>query len=925
MGKRSFFSLISKIVAVAVLFTSFGWGASGASAQSGRTVLSGSLKSDKEVLAFLESSKENYGLSNPQKQLKLVKKQTDALGKKHYVYQRSYQGVPLYGEYIQVHLDKKQRAYSVRQTQDSLLSSPDVNVKPRLTEQQAIKAFKKELESELDKTIDWKAGLGKQKPFQPKAELFIYPYEGETYLAYRIELGYYKPMIGNWVAFVDAHSGKVIVKYSKLQREAGLKPENRVKGSGSGEYASRELEMYQDIEGDLIPEFPGYYYLIDISHEMFEPNTWNGIIATSVYDPIEENWGVRGDDDGVIDDKDAVDAHYYAGEVYKFLYQELGRNSIDGNGTFIESIVHVPDDYGYPMDNAFWSNGAMFYGDGSKGTADEHAGSLKCLSCALDVVAHEMTHGVTEYTANLEYMFQSGALNESISDILGQLIESKVEGDTDWLIGEETGYAIRDMQNPDDYDQPGHMDEYMVMPLEDDHGGVHWNSGIPNHAAYLIATKADAAGLDGKELLLHTTYNALNYLTLTSTFPEARYAFIEGAIDYAEANGIDPDTVTPLVADAWSEVGVMNGTPNETPYVTKPISNQTIRLAKGSVAFNLLETFKDPDNAEFLQFSASSNNPAIAFAMVEQSSLIVTPLSVGTTEIEATVTDRSGASATTTFTVKVVDTPPAPPYYPVTGVSLSKSELLLKAGGATESLTAAVEPSYATIQSVTWSSSKPEVATVSPDGTVTPLAAGETIVTVTTLDGNKMASARVIVEAEATLTEIRASAEKLWLKPNETRSFQVSAIYSDGKEKDITLDPGTKYRSSSPSRAKVKSGEVTAGKREGKATITVRYEDKQLEIPVTVSNENEPKEVKRLHANKRNVKLKQGKTQQVKLTAYYVDGTKEDVTAKAVWGTEDKAVATVKAGVIKGIAAGKTNITLVYGEKQLTIPVTVTE
>ncbi|MGE5704275.1 MAG: hypothetical protein ACM32O_17250, partial [Clostridia bacterium] len=95
MGKRSFFSLISKIVAVAVLFTSFGWGASGASAQSGRTVLSGSLKSDKEVLAFLESSKENYGLSNPQKQLKLVKKQTDALGKKHYVYQRSYQGVPL--------------------------------------------------------------------------------------------------------------------------------------------------------------------------------------------------------------------------------------------------------------------------------------------------------------------------------------------------------------------------------------------------------------------------------------------------------------------------------------------------------------------------------------------------------------------------------------------------------------------------------------------------------------------------------------------------------------------------------------------------------------------------------------------------------------------------------------------------------------
>lgn len=190
-----------------------------------------------------------------------------------------------------------------------------------------------------------------------------------------------------------------------------------------------------------------------------------------------------------------VDTSYdWLGVTFDFYLKIYARNSIDGAGLGLVSSVH----YGQNYDNAFWDGKQMVYGDGDGKLFVEFTKSL-------DVTGHELTHGVTQYTANLDYQGQSGALNESVSDVFGSLIKQYHLGQTadqaDWLIGADLlapgvkGTALRSMKAPGTaYDdpnlgkdpQPATMDGY--VNTQDDDGGVHINSGIPNHAFYLAAT-----------------------------------------------------------------------------------------------------------------------------------------------------------------------------------------------------------------------------------------------------------------------------------------------------------------------------------------------------------------------------------------------------------------------------------------------------
>src|SRR5512143_2658625 len=187
------------------------------------------------------------------------------------------------------------------------------------------------------------------------------------------------------------------------------------------------------------------------------------------------------------------EAYDGAGATYDLYWEVYQRNSLDGNGLRLDSTVHYEQQY----DNAFWDGSQMVYGDGD--------GQLfNRFTIAVDVIGHELTHGVTQYTANLNYNNQSGALNESVSDIFGSLVKQRqrnqAAGDADWLIGEGLftaqvrGVAIRSMKEPGSaYDdpvlgkdpQPAHMRDY--VHTAEDNGGVHINSGIPNHAFYLMA------------------------------------------------------------------------------------------------------------------------------------------------------------------------------------------------------------------------------------------------------------------------------------------------------------------------------------------------------------------------------------------------------------------------------------------------------
>ncbi len=191
-----------------------------------------------------------------------------------------------------------------------------------------------------------------------------------------------------------------------------------------------------------------------------------------------------------------VDASYYARVADLYYYTVHGRNSLDNAGLPMVSSAHFSRNYV----NAFWNGAQMVYGDG--GTS----GDLTCreFSGGLDVVGHELTHGVTQFTSNLTYLNESGALNESFSDIVGSSIEFfaaayslDLAAPPDWLIGEDVcalggSPGLRNMADPADKNQPDHYSERQIGGS--DNGGVHYNSGIPNHAYYLLVNGGSNAG-----------------------------------------------------------------------------------------------------------------------------------------------------------------------------------------------------------------------------------------------------------------------------------------------------------------------------------------------------------------------------------------------------------------------------------------------
>ena len=248
---------------------------------------------------------------------------------------------------------------------------------------------------------------------------------------------------------------------------------------------------------------------------------------------------------------EAVDEAATGIEATLALFAEVyDRASYDGNGAPASLTVHYRTDY----DNAFWDGTQLVFGDGD----GEVFGRF---TRPVDVLAHELSHAVTEYTAGLEYQGQPGALNESVSDVFASCLKQRVLGhsalEADWLIGQglfQPGIAargLRDMAAPGTaYDDPvlgkdpqaGHMDGY--VDTTDDHGGVHLNSGIPNHAFQLAATAIGGNSWDGA--------GRIWYAALTGGEVSARTDFEGFAAATVAAAGAHAD----VVRDAWAQVGV---------------------------------------------------------------------------------------------------------------------------------------------------------------------------------------------------------------------------------------------------------------------------------------------------------------------------------------------------------------------------------
>jgi len=252
-----------------------------------------------------------------------------------------------------------------------------------------------------------------------------------------------------------------------------------------------------------------------------------------------------------------VEAFDGLGATWDFYFDVFDRQSIDDEGMPLNATVH----YGNRYNNAFWNGQQMVFGDGD--------GRLfKRFTIALDVIGHELTHGVTQDEAQLQYMFQSGALNESMSDVFGSLIKQKKNGDTtrsaDWLIGEGlftsevNGQALRSMKAPGtaysdpvlgDDPQPDHMSKY--VNTYDDNGGVHINSGIPNRAFYLAAYAFDGYAWEKAGRIWYETLRD-SALRPTTGFKRFAKLTVSTAGRLFGPGSVEQE----IVADAWATVGL---------------------------------------------------------------------------------------------------------------------------------------------------------------------------------------------------------------------------------------------------------------------------------------------------------------------------------------------------------------------------------
>jgi Zn-dependent metalloprotease len=265
---------------------------------------------------------------------------------------------------------------------------------------------------------------------------------------------------------------------------------------------------------------------------------------------------VRAEGEPATDDTDALHAYDHAGTVRRFVAEELGRLSIDNRALDLVLNVHYGTDY----NNAFWDGDEMTFGDGDGVIFDGFAQSL-------DVVAHELAHGVTQFTSALIYKNESGALNEHFSDVFGTAITQWAAGErpdeADWLVGDEImgpelyGEALRSMAHPGTaYDnailgkdpQPAHYDDRYTGPA--DNGGVHINSGIGNRAFYLAATE-----LGDTMEATRIWYHALHLLPSNATFAQAAEQVATSA-RILVMSGAASKGATQIIRGAWRAVGV---------------------------------------------------------------------------------------------------------------------------------------------------------------------------------------------------------------------------------------------------------------------------------------------------------------------------------------------------------------------------------
>ena len=512
------------------------------------------------TFAYLGQVKSLLKISDPSVSFVVSKTETDDLGQTHVRLNQVHRGLPVHGAELIAHLTDGEVTTLNGRTRPI---DAGLTITPKLTQPQATERAFWDVGTE---SIVRKFGENILKIKPAEGELCVFTTANrEDRLAYQLTIC--PNFIERWEYMIDAQTGAVLDKYNNTCGVDG--PVKATARDLNG--VSRTIQTY--LSGQT-------YVLIDASRAMFNkttskiPNSPVGALWTidfrndtsqTAYQTTSANntnWTPT-----------AVSAHANASTSYEYFLNTFQRNALDGKGGTMISIINVADpDDAKGFDNAVWTGKAMIYGNGRT--------AFKPLAGALDVAGHEMTHGITQNTAGLEYKYQSGAINESMSDVFGVLIDR-----TNWTLGEDvvvrTAFpsgALRSMSNPNQNGssvrgyQPRTMAQY--INTTQDNGGVHINSGIPNYAFYLFAT-SNAVGREKAEKVYYRTLT--QYLTRTSQFVDLRLAVLKATADLYGATGAE----YAAAKKAFDDVGINDGqsTPTRQPELPTATGQDKILLS----------------------------------------------------------------------------------------------------------------------------------------------------------------------------------------------------------------------------------------------------------------------------------------------------------------------------------------------------------
>ncbi|SHK47368.1 Zn-dependent metalloprotease [Clostridium cavendishii DSM 21758] len=416
----------------------------------GQTLSPEVMKSSNDVTKYLQENLDAFNLKGGN--FKLLKEEKDSQGCGLYRYKYEFDGITVDKTNLIVHTDK-----------DGFINDISGQAISNFDNKKYSKDFKINEDEALKNALN-KINKNKSDLLSNSVEKIIHEQSNKWYSAYSIQL------VGNGFRFkviVNAEDGQILESYSNLIAESqtgtgiGLKGQNRTININS----ENGIFYLQDLTR------PGKITTCDSKHASFErnPEYLPGECITSNSNVFSEE-----------NQKAGVDAHYYVGKAYDYYKKNFNREGFDGRGGELKVGVH----FGQNEVNAYFVKeiGSLVFGDGDNRYATNFAN-------ACDVVSHEFTHGVTAYSSALEYEFQSGALNESFSDVFGCIIEGTIKGQSDWTIGEDMALdsrLMRSLANPEQFGQPAHMKQFINCSKQDDAGGVHSNSGIPNKAFYNI-------------------------------------------------------------------------------------------------------------------------------------------------------------------------------------------------------------------------------------------------------------------------------------------------------------------------------------------------------------------------------------------------------------------------------------------------------